>query len=91
MKKETNWQSIGAITISNDHQLKESNFGPFVEIDMPQGCEAVIICRRIGAGPLTPFWLCLPHQVYLNTIVKDFFKTSATEYTLIPVNPNHYS
>lgn len=65
-------------------------WGDWVAIEKQSDADVVIIALNEGWG-LQPAALCLPHQVYLEKLVKLCENKSVKQITLIPVRSKNYA
>ncbi len=64
-------------------------FGDMCVFDMPDDCNIVILAVNKGFG-LRPVSLCLPGQVYVETIQKLLEEHQAKEIVAIPASSDNY-
>lgn len=58
-------------------------FGPWINLDLPEGADAVIVCENDGRG-LKPLSLRLRHQVYMKDV------KNVKGLTIIPIRSLEY-
>jgi hypothetical protein len=71
--------------------LKHTPFGTLIDINLPEDCTSVLICLR-GLS-LKPVHICLPHQVYvetINKIIEEHNDYNINTFTIIPLRANEY-
>lgn len=63
--------------------LRQSHFGPFVEIPMPPGADAVIVA--VHRYQREPKLLKLPHQIYVKVIAELMADPGVNDVEVIPI------
>ena len=68
----------------------DKNFGKWFDIDMPNDCDVIIVCKIAEHG-LIPFRILLPAQLYQKDITQLLKKeTDIKQITIIPARSKDY-
>jgi len=71
--------------------FSSSGFGLAANVDMPEGCNVIIVCVNGGSHyQLFPVALLLPHQLYYNDAKRLLKEHNATEIVVIPARSENY-
>lgn len=76
--------------INQSLKVVGSTFGMYLNLEMPEGTDVVILCYNEGTG-LRPLSLLLPHQMYVKDLERIFKEIpGATEIVAIPAKSSDY-
>ena len=69
--------------------LHKNNFGTVVKFNVPDECDAVILCANYGGG-LKPLTILLTHQIYKEYLEKLLEDRTIRELVVIPIRSKEY-
>jgi hypothetical protein len=62
--------------------IRNSHFGPYVSIDMPAGCNMIVVFA--DKHQHVPVWLGLPHQLYVAKVMALMTEHECKTLTIAP-------